>query len=194
MMEEDRFPERVTRLMEDYTAGSRDAAGQLVAIFYPELRRLAGNRMRGERSDHTWQPTTLVNELYLELRRVGWLKADRTDDEQRAAFLRLAAVMMKRMLIHHSRPLYRKAQKTEPVDTPDAKSAGFADLVQIEDLLDRLAAMNPKFRTVVEMKIFEGLTIPEIAVRLDCARSTVDRYWAFARQWLAEQVGGDAFE
>lgn len=191
-MEDVLSSERVTRLMQDYTAGSRDAAGQLVAIFYPELRRLAGNRMRGERSDHTWQPTVLVNELYMELRRVGWLKAERIDDEQRAAFLRLAAVMMKRMLIHHSRPLYRKAQKTEPVDMPDDGSGGPEDLAQIEELLERLAAMNPRFRTVVEMKTFEGLTIPEIADRLNCARSTVDRYWAFARQWLAEQIGGAA--
>lgn len=192
-MEDVLSPERVGRLMQDYSAGSKDAAGQLVSIFYPELRRLALNRMRTERSDHTWQPTVLVNELYLQLRRVGWLQPNEMDDEQRAAFFRLASVMMKRMLIHHSRPLYRKARKTEPIDMPDSLGAGMEDLVQIEDLLGRLAAINPKLRSVVEMKSFEGLTMPEIADRLDCARSTVDRYWAFARQWLAEQIGDGAF-
>src|SRR6516225_5890089 len=58
---------RIAELMKSLRSGNKEAAGQLVAAFYPELRRMAARQMRSERTPHTWQPTVLVNELYLEL-------------------------------------------------------------------------------------------------------------------------------
>ena len=56
--------------------------------------------------------------------------------------------------------------------------------MEVEDLLARLAAIKPAIRSVVEMKVFEGLTAEEIAPRLECSAVTVHRYWQFARRWL----------
>jgi RNA polymerase sigma factor (sigma-70 family) len=57
-------------------------------------------------------------------------------------------------------------------------------LLEVEDLLSRLAAIKPAIRTVVELKVFEGKTADEIAEQLGVATVTVNRYWQFARQWL----------
>ena len=97
--------------MAAFRKGDRDAGAALADLFYPELRRLAAARMKGERFDHTWQPTALVHELYLELVKVkAFGSSGGSAEEERAAFLRLAGHIMKRMLVHHARPLYRRAQ------------------------------------------------------------------------------------
>ena len=74
---------RIAELMKSLRSGNQEAAGQLVAAFYPELRRMAARRMRSERTPHTWQPTVLVNELYLELLKIRAVKTgeDRPDRE-----------------------------------------------------------------------------------------------------------------
>src|SRR5258707_13682505 len=93
----------VRRLMAEFRQGDKAAAGQLVELFYPELRRLAAARMKSERSDHTWQPTVLVNELYLELVKIKVLRASDSDGEaERHAFLDPAEHLMRRLLINTS--------------------------------------------------------------------------------------------
>ena len=63
-------PDLTATLMTEFRGGSPEAAGKLVGLFYPELRRLTSSRMLGEHANHTWQPTVLMHELYLELIRV----------------------------------------------------------------------------------------------------------------------------
>lgn len=172
------------RLMAELRGGSPEAAGKLVELFYPELRRLATARMLGERSNHTWQPTVLVNELYLELTRIKTLPPGSTrEDEERNAFFGLAAFLMKRLLVHHARPLPKRVTKVD-VGEALAVTSGEQSLREIEDLLSRLGAIDPKLRMVVEMKAFEGLSREEIAQRLDCSVRTVARHWDFAQHWL----------
>src|ERR1700719_2217615 len=102
-------PGTVQDLMKRFRMGDKQAAGELVTLFYPELRRLAAARMKGEQVNHTWQPTSLVNELYLELLKVKALRASDSDGEsERRAFLGLAAHLMRRLLIQHSRPLSKR--------------------------------------------------------------------------------------
>jgi len=85
--------------MAELRGGNPEAAGRLVEFFYPELRRLVSARMLGERSNHTWQPTVLVNELYLELTRIRTLPPDSTPEgDARNAFFALAAFLMRRLL------------------------------------------------------------------------------------------------
>jgi RNA polymerase sigma factor (TIGR02999 family) len=160
---------------------------QLVKLFYPELRRLAIARMKREPGGHTWQPTVLVNELYLKLIRIQALPPLETGREEKAAFFGLAASLMKRLLIEHARPLHRRADKV-PIDEQLAVgTAGAETLAGIEAMLSRLGAINPKLRTVVELKVFEGLTGEEIAERMGCGPATVARYWYFARERLKKE-------
>jgi RNA polymerase sigma factor (TIGR02999 family) len=179
---------RIAELMKSLRSGNQEAAGQLVTIFYPELRRMAARQIRSERTPHTWQPTVLVNELYLELLKITAIKTgeDRPDWE---VFLGLAAHIMRRLLILHARPLHRQVEHVELSEDLDLEAGGAARMAEVEALLDQLSSIHPQLRTIVEMRVFEGFSIPEIASRLACSERTVDRRWAFARKWLEHQLG-----
>lgn len=184
-------PATIRQLMTDLRSGKPDAANRLIELFYPELRRMAAARMRHERPDHTWQPTVLVNELYLQLARVNTLPPGEPDAEsEKAAFLGLAGFLMKRLLIHHARPLYRRADKTAISEHLVDPGSGTQDLQDIEDMLNRLARVDPVLRQVVEMKVFEGLSRDEMAARLGCSLRTVARHWEFAQHWLHDAMSG----
>ena len=181
----------VTRLMASFRNGDQDAAARLVELFYPELRRIAAARMRRERPDHTLQPTAVVHQLYLELVKVKALRPASSDGaDEKTAFLGLAAFLMKRLLIHHARPLSRRAEKAELPDLPGPHSSTEHSLLEIDEVLNRLAAINPALRKVVELRVFEGLTREEIARELGCGTATVARHWNFARNWLEEAFAG----
>ena len=93
---------------------------------------------------------------------------------------------MKRLLIHHARPLSKQAPRVAlPEELPFEANT---DLVEIDDLLSRLAEVKPEIRSVVEMKVFHGMTADEIAERLGCATVSVNRYWQFARRWLRDEL------
>ena len=180
----------VARLMTSFRNGDHEAAGRLVELFYPELRRIAAARMRAERKDHTLQPTAVVHQLYLELVKVKALRPAGSDGaDEKAAFLGLAAYLMKQLLIHHARPLSKRAEKTELPDLPGPHSSE-QSLVEIEDVLNRLAAINPALRRVVELRVFERLTREEIAREMGCGTATVARHWNFARNWLEGALAG----
>jgi RNA polymerase sigma factor (TIGR02999 family) len=147
--------------------------------------------MKGERAGHTWQPTLLVNELYLAMVKIKALGDSSGGDEQeKAAFLGLAGHLMKRLLIDHSRPLYRRAEKVEFLEGTQLVPSGVESLHTVEAALARLAALDPKFRTVVEMRVFEGLTGDEIAQQLGCSPRSVASYWTFAKRWLGKELAG----
>lgn len=185
-------PDTVARLMADFRKGDKTAANRLVELLYPELRRLAAAKMKGERTEHTWQPTLLVNELYLVLVRVKALGAPGHADQEKAAFLGLAGHVMKRLLIDHARPLYRRSEKMELRDMPDEVHAGAESVQFVEQALSRLGAINPRLRAVTEMRVFEGLTGDEIAGHLGCSPRTVANLWTFAKRWLERELAGVA--
>ena len=176
--------------MAELRGGSPEAAGKLVELFYPELRRLASVRMLGERSNHTWQPTVLVNELYLELTRIKALPSDSgLGSEEKDAFFGLAAFLMRRLLVHHARPLPKRVMKVEIGEAAGVSGAGEQSLREIENVLSRLGSIDPQLRAVAEMKAFEGLSREEIAQRLGCSVRTVARHWEFAQHWLRQAIG-----
>jgi len=157
---------------------------------------LAAAKMARERQDHTWQPTVLVHELYLELIRLKALPgtAGTGGTSERAAFLSLAGRMMERRLIDHARPLSRRVPKVPLDDATIANSGatGEETLQHIENLLAGLEKINPKFRTVVEYRVFMGMTLEEISQDLGCSSRTAATYWSFARNWLEQKLAPGA--
>lgn len=182
----------IQSLMARFRSGDRHAAGALVDHFYPELRRIAAAQMRRESADHTWTPTALVNELYLELVKIRALRDAAADSNERDAFLGLAGFLMRRLLIHHARPSYRKVQKVETsvLDQEEQYDRGKGPqlLAQVEDLLSRLAKIDSRLRTVAELRVFEGKAIDEIAAMTSCSPRTVQTQWSFAKRWLAQEL------
>jgi RNA polymerase sigma factor (TIGR02999 family) len=187
----------INLLMRRFRAGDRKAAGELVSCLHPELHRIAASRMYRERQEHTWCPTILVNELYLELVKVRALRPAEVDESEREAFLRLSGFLMRRLLIQHARPLSKKAGHISLDDTGSelkAEENGLENLAEIEAMLHRLSAMDPKLRLVVEMRIFEGRSLDEIASALGCSLRTVSTHWNFAKRWLQREFEQPKFE
>jgi len=173
----------VSRLMDAFRAGDSDAGATLIEIFYPDLKRLAARHLMRERQGHSWQPTLLVNELYLELTKIKALRPSESGyDDDKTAFFALSGQLMRRLLIHHARPLSKKAVKIPLWD--EMRADPEQSLMEIEGLLQQLESINPVIRTVVELKVFEGLTAIEIGKQLGFATVTINRHWQFARHWL----------
>jgi RNA polymerase sigma factor (TIGR02999 family) len=183
----------IATLMARFRSGDREAADQLFSLLYPELRRLAAAKMKAEGSQHSWQPSLLVNELYLQLIKVRSLPSPTCDDRsERDHFLRFAGHVMRHLLIDHARLLSKRAVKIDIAQFDiAAEEGGTATLQEIDQLLEKLAGIHPRLRSIVEMKVFEGLSVEEIANRLDIAPRTVARNWTFCKQWLREQLKAD---
>jgi len=186
-----RTPEGVTQLLLKWGNGDRAALDELMPLVYDELRRLAGGYLRRERSNHTLQPTALVNEAYLLLvdqRHAHW--------QNRAQFIGVAAQMMRRILVDHARA-HTAAKRGGPNFTVALSQAdqvaGRADmdLLAIHDALDRLAAIDPQQSRIVELRFFGGLTIEETAEVLKVSHATIERDWKMARAWLRRAVASD---
>ena len=76
----------------------RDRLDGLIPVVYEELRGLAGLLLSDKAANLTLQPTSLVHEVYLRLldqRRVDW--------QDRLHFLRIAAKVMRRVLVDQCR-------------------------------------------------------------------------------------------
>ena len=180
----------VGHLLARFRDGDREAADQLFLTLYPELKRLAAAKMKAEKSEHSWQPSLLVNELYLRLLKASYLGSPaKGDGSEREHFLQFAGQVMRQLLIDHSRLLATRSVKIDIAQVDfSADGNSVATLQEMDELLERLAAIHPRLRSIVEMKVFEGLTVESIAERLELAPRTVARNWAFSREWLREEM------
>lgn len=181
----------VTRLLREAQDGRDGAADELVAIVYAELHGLASHYMRNERDDHTLQPTALVHEAYMRLmdqRSVSW--------QNRSHFFGIASQAMRRILVDHARR--RRASKRhggervtldESVSAPPVQSL---DVIALDSALTRLAELNERQASVVELRFFGGLDIDQTAEALGISPATVKRDWTFARAFLQREMEGSA--
>jgi RNA polymerase sigma factor (TIGR02999 family) len=177
----------VTQLLEAMHDGVPGAAERLLPLVYAELHRLAKAYMRGERPEHTLQPTALINEAYLRL------LGDPTEWKNRGHFIGVAANAMRRVLVDYARARNADrrghgAQQVELRDDLALSPERIEEIVFLDDLMTRLALSNPRQARVVELRYFGGLAIEQIADLLDIAPSTVKRDWALARIWLAREL------
>src|SRR6476619_4750319 len=118
----------VTRLLKAWWRGDAKALEQLAPLVEQELRRLARLYLRGERSDHTLQPTALINEAYLRL-----LEWNTVEWQDRAHFLAVAAKMMRRILVNHAVAAARRKRGGSAILVSLAEAGGLPD--RGEDLI-----------------------------------------------------------
>jgi RNA polymerase sigma factor (TIGR02999 family) len=153
-------------------------------MLYGDLKRQAGRFMRRERRSHTLQPSGLVNEAYLRLAGAPGL-----DWHSRAHFFAIAARIMRQVLVDHARR--KRAAKREcclvTLDDADAPAAPL-EVLDLEDALEALAALDPRQARVVELRFFGGLDVEETAAVLDLSARTVKREWQTARAWLQQRL------
>jgi len=180
--------EDVTRILEELDGGDERAVDRLLAAVYDELRRLAAHRLAHEKPGQTLQATALVHEAYMRL--VGDV---RTDWQGRAHFFSAAAEGMRRILVERARAKGRlkRGGDRERLDLDDANFAARedpVDLLDLDEALSRLADEDPVKAELVKLRFFTGMTIEEAARVLGVSHATADRYWAYARAWLFNEL------
>ena len=180
----------VTGLLQAWRGGDPGAEERLMAVLYRELHAMAQRRLRHERPGGTLQTTALVHEAYLRL-----VDLRRVEVRDRGHFLALAATMMRRVLVDRARA--RRADKRgsgeRPITLTDVAAAGLdpaVEVLEVDGALGRLAAAFPRPARVVELRFFGGLGFAEICGVLGVTERTAQRDWAFARSWLARELGG----
>jgi RNA polymerase sigma factor (TIGR02999 family) len=186
--------QNLSALVEDLlpaTVGTT-ALNEALPGIYDELRALAAGYLRGERPDHTLQPTALVHESYLRL-----VKQHSVDWGNRLQFLSIAARMMRRILSNHaSARATNKRGSGEPCLELDA-ALDFYDrkalsISAVDEALRDLEAMDSRQAQVVELRFFGGLTNEETAKVMNLSLATVKRDWVTARRWLQREISEKA--
>lgn len=181
----------VTVLLNRIRQDDADAQQELFTMLYKDLHRVAANLMRGERQNHTLQPTALVNEAYLKL-----FGANAAELQNREHFMAVASQAMRRLLVDHARG--RKSAKRGAgaiaVTLEDALVFNHSspdETLAVDQALTRLATKDPRLVKVVEMKYFGGLTEVEIAKALHLSDRTIKRDLKFAKAQLAAALSGN---
>jgi RNA polymerase sigma factor (TIGR02999 family) len=181
----------VTELLLAWSEGDSSALNRLMPLVETELRRLASYHMRREDTGHTLQTSALVNELYLKLvdqRQAKW--------HNRAHFFAVAAHIMRRILVDHARRYIRDKRGGGVAHIPLDDVAVLspersAEMLALDEALNRLAAIDPLKGRIVELRHFGGLTVEETAEVLKISGVTVIRHWGLAKSWLRREVRGE---
>lgn len=181
-----RWPGRDTGAERPPTTGSE--APDLTPDFYAQLRQVAARYLRGERGDHLLQPTALVHEAWLRVRRLS-----RMDIRNRTHFLALMSRTMRRILVEHARAqrALKRGGGRDHIRVEDAvglSTEGSTDLLELDAALETLAALDERATRIVELRFFAGLTEVEIAAHMGMSERWVRKQWAFARAWLQREL------
>ncbi len=180
---------QVLDLLRRLREGDTEASQELMPLLYPELRRIAGQYLRKERSDHTLQPTALVNEVYLKLFGNG---APNVTDK--AHFLAISSQMMRRILVDYARARNSEKRGGE-LQRVEAMELGSDDyvlpLLELDRAIDALAAENPVLARAIKMRYFGGLTAEEAATVTGRSVHSVRHDLRFAQAWLRRQLSGE---
>ena len=178
-------PQRqVTQLLCDWRNGDASALEKLIPLVQPELQRLAHHYMSRERPGHTLQTTTLLDDAYLQL-------ADKNHPQwqNRAHFFAAAAQLMRRIMVDHARQRQALKRGGGAIRVTLDEAAAVtqtraAELLALDEALEKLASFDDRKAQVVEMRYIGGLTMEEIAEVLKIHVNTVTRDWTAARAWL----------
>lgn len=184
--------DNLTQMLIQLSEGKSEIVDDILPLIYDELRRLAGNYLRRERSEHTLQPTALVHEAYLKLidqRQVKW--------QNRAHFFGIAANIMRRILVDYARQhkAGKRGGNEENLSLDDeiivASTEKSAELLALDEALENLAKVDPQKSRIVELRYFGGLSVEETAEVLGVSEITVKRHWRMAKAWLYGQLSNE---
>jgi RNA polymerase sigma factor (TIGR02999 family) len=182
----------VTQILSAAEQGDPGAAEQLLPLVYHELRKLAAHKLAREKAGQTIEATALVHDAYLRLVGGG-------DDQRfshRGHFFAAAAEAMRRILVENARRkrstkhgggLVRRDLDHIQLAAPQIGG----DLEALDEALSRLAKKDPIKADLVKLRHFAGLTIEEAAQSLGISMTTANRYWAYARAWLHQEIISD---
>jgi RNA polymerase sigma factor (TIGR02999 family) len=188
-------PTEITRMLQEWKGGSREALDRLIPLVYEELRTLASRQLAREWRHNRLQTTVVVNEAYIKLfgqRDVDW--------QNRGHFFAIAAQLMRRILVDHARRELRQKHGgaavhvglDEAAASANPKPVDAVDALALDNALQKLEQLDPDQGRLVELRFFGGLTVEETAAALGISPATVKRDWALAKGWLHRELTGEA--
>lgn len=180
----------ISLILKDWSSGNQAAVDQLMPAIYDELKKIAAQYLRKERSDHTLQPTELAHEAYLKLidiSNVNW--------QDRAHFFAVSAQVIRHILVDHARAKAtdKRGGAAERIVLDEAISFSNeqdTDLLALDEALKELATFDEQQSKIVELRFFGGLTIEETASVLRLSPATIKREWTLAKAWLHKNLSG----
>ena len=191
MMESPSERQLVTRLLKEWSGGNKAALDELMPLVYQQLRKLASICLNAERPDHTLRATALVHEAYIRLVNadVAW--------QDRVHFFAVCARLLRRILVDHARIHHRQKRGggAETISLDDAVIIGpqtAAEIVALDEALQRLAAHDRRKSEIVQLLCFGGLTYDEAAAALKISPATIDREMRMAKAWLHRELTQDS--
>jgi RNA polymerase sigma factor (TIGR02999 family) len=177
-----------TQLLAQVARGNQQSLTELTTVVYDELRAIATKYLAHEKPGHTLQPTALVHEAFLRLvnqREVVW--------KGRSHFYGIAAQMMRRILVDHARAKLREKrggarQRITLREELTVSNQRDADVLAVEEALEKLAELDPVQAKIVELRFFGGMTVEEVAEVLGMSKRSVERHWTAIRAWLRREL------
>jgi RNA polymerase sigma factor (TIGR02999 family) len=178
----------VTRLLQRWQDGDRDALEAIAPLVYRELRRIAASHLRRERSGHTLLPTELLHEAFLLL-----IQQQDQTWKNRAHFFGVAANLMRHILVDYARAKSsgKRGGGMQRVTLDEAVSEAASrpsQLIALDDALRELEKLDPRKGQIIELRFFGGMSIEETAVAAGISIATVSREQRMAEAWLQRQM------
>ena len=178
----------ITRLLSAWSNGEATALDELIAIVYPELRRIARKHLAGRVPAQTLESAALVNEAYLKL-----VRADAIHFDSRLQFFALCAQIIRHLLVDHARNRRYAKRGGGAVEIPlDEAQLGSpvagAEVLDLDRAMTSLSKVDPRKAKVVELRHFGGLSVEETAEVLRISPETAKRDWKMAKAWLLREL------
>lgn len=178
----------ITKMLHNWSKGNKAALDQLLPIVYQELSKIANSYLRGERQEHTLQPTALIHEAYMRL-----VNQNLPEWQNRSHFYGVAAQIMRQILVDYARTHAAakrggSGKKLSLEDVTLFSRDRASDLVALDDALKALEALDPRKSRVIELRFFGGLSVEQTAEALEISVATVGREARMAQAWLHREL------
>lgn len=180
----------VTQRLKSWKLGEPQAENDLMREVYGRLRSLS-QAQPSRMPEQTLQATELVHEAFERLhcqRELDW--------QDRSHFMAIAATVIRRVLVDHlrSRSREKRGGSMAAVTLGDTLRQGLAghisdiDWLELDEAMCALERTDARAALAVELRVFGGLEIEEVATLLSSSTATASRQWRFARASLASHL------
>jgi RNA polymerase sigma factor (TIGR02999 family) len=179
----------ITKLLEDWRSGDKEALEKLMPLVMSELKRIAGRGLNRERRHHTLQTTELVNELFLKL-----LVGKSLTFQNRTHFFAVCAICIRQILTDYAKIRLRQKRggtaeivALDNIEIMDSRKS--SEILALNEALEQLEKQDARKSKIVELRYYGGLTVDEVADVLGISKRTIEREWQMAKAWLGKELG-----
>jgi len=186
-----RKTQEITRLLSSWSGGDDESFDRLVELVYDDLRRIAHRQLNVGARNTVVDTTVLVHEAYVKI-----AGAEGAEWAGRAQFFAFCSQAMRRILIDFARRKSSEKRGGARIRVPlrddsAAIDTDIAEILAIEDALQRLEVRSERMARIVECRFYGGMSVADTAEALGTSVRTVEREWTRARAYLRQALRDD---